>query len=92
MSTKTLRKRIALVAVSTLGFGLVSVVPASAAITEVAITHTDVSYGVVGQQILVPLNADATGTATATDTLVFTPVATTVPNGSAGAIGAYSAT
>jgi trimeric autotransporter adhesin len=31
MSTKTLRKRIALVAVSALGFGLVSVVPASAA-------------------------------------------------------------
>ena len=33
MSTKTLRKRIALVAVSAMGFGLLSVVPASAAIT-----------------------------------------------------------
>jgi hypothetical protein len=33
MSTKTLHKRIALVAVSALGFGLISVVPASAATT-----------------------------------------------------------
>jgi hypothetical protein len=35
MSTKTLRKRIALVAVSALGFGLLSVVPAQAAATTV---------------------------------------------------------
>ena len=34
MSTKTLRKRIALVAVSALGFGLISVMPANAAITQ----------------------------------------------------------
>jgi len=92
MSTKTLRKRIALVAVSALGFGLVSVVPASAAITAVATTHTDVTFGVVGQQILVPLNADASGTATATDALIFTPVVTSKPAGSTVAVGAYAST
>jgi hypothetical protein len=37
MSTKTLRKRIALVAVATLGFGLVSTVPANAATSTSAI-------------------------------------------------------
>jgi hypothetical protein len=44
MSTKTLRKRIALVAVASLGFGLVSTVPASAgnvtAVTTASITGT----------------------------------------------------
>jgi trimeric autotransporter adhesin len=43
MSTKTLRKRIALVAVSALGFGLMSVAPSSAAIgdfTGIAISNT----------------------------------------------------
>jgi len=38
MSTKTLRKRIALVAVSTLGFGLLSVAPSSAAIVSDTLT------------------------------------------------------
>ena len=45
MSTKTLRKRIALVAVSALGFGLVSTVPAQAALT--APTTFTVSSGTV---------------------------------------------
>ena len=38
MSTKTLRKRIALVAVSAMGFGLLSVVPANAAAADTATT------------------------------------------------------
>jgi hypothetical protein len=43
MSTKTLRKRIALVAVASLGFGLMSTVPANAAaaaVTDVSVTIT----------------------------------------------------
>ena len=37
MSTKTLRKRIALVAVSAMGFGLLSAAPSSAAVTSIAL-------------------------------------------------------
>jgi hypothetical protein len=37
MSTKTLRKRIALVAVSAMGFGLLSAAPSSAAVTAVTL-------------------------------------------------------
>ena len=43
MSTKTLRKRIALVAVVSMGFGLLSTVPANAgaaAVTDVSVTVT----------------------------------------------------
>jgi trimeric autotransporter adhesin len=65
MSTKTLRKRIALVAVSALGFGLVSVVPASAA----AITATAVTTGAVAtagsQSTLVTLTTTSAALTTA---------------------------
>jgi len=43
MSTKTSIKRVALVAVSALGFGLLSVVPSSAAVTAIAVTAPSVS-------------------------------------------------
>ena len=39
MSTKTLRKRIALVAVSAMGFGLLSAAPSSAAVSFASITN-----------------------------------------------------
>ena len=55
MSTKTLRKRIALVAVSALGFGLLSSVPAQAAATTV--TNSSVTGNVV-----VKAGGAATGT------------------------------
>ena len=55
MSTKTLRKRIALVAVSTMGFGLLSVVPASAALTATA-TGT---FAISGTTTAVTANAGA---------------------------------
>jgi trimeric autotransporter adhesin len=59
MSTKTLRKRIALVAVSALGFGLLSVAPSSAAST--AITVTGIARAGVGMQLTVTAD-DATDT------------------------------
>ena len=73
MSTKTLRKRIALVAVSALGFGLVSVIPASAAIGAVDLDNTTVN-AVVGQQTLIPVKVTTLGGAAANgNTLVVTP-------------------
>ena len=45
MSTKTLRKRIALVAVSALGFGLVSAAPSSAAAADADLTYNFTTTG-----------------------------------------------
>ena len=59
MSTKTSIKRIALVAVSALGFGLLSVVPAKAAAAEYTLTRaaTTPAIPVVGTEVVVPLTA-----------------------------------
>jgi hypothetical protein len=64
MSTKTLRKRIALVAVSALGFGLMSVVPARAAVTAISAFTATVS----SNQLV--LTATHDGIATEADTEV----------------------
>ena len=60
MSTKTLRKRIALVAVSALGFALLSAAPSSAA-ASTSITATGIARAGVGMQLTVTGN-DATDT------------------------------
>jgi len=80
MSTKTSIKRIALVAVSALGFGLLSVVPASAAPAEYTLTRaaTTPAIPVVGTEVVVPLTAaiaasDAITVATFTATFVAVP-------------------
>ena len=63
MSTKTLRKRIALVAVSTLGFGLVSsVAPANAATTITAVTAGSFPSARVGQVTTIPVTVSMSGT------------------------------
>jgi hypothetical protein len=73
MSTKTLRKRIALVAVSALGFGLVSTVPAFAAIGAVDLDNTAVNI-VAGVPSKVPVKVTTIGGAAADgDTLTVTP-------------------
>jgi len=51
MSTKTLRKRIALVAVSALGFGLLSVAPSNAATASISVTG--IARAGVGMQLTV---------------------------------------
>jgi hypothetical protein len=61
MSTKTLRKRIALVAVSAMGFGLLSVVPASAAIGAT----TELNFVAAGSTTAVTAEAGAYGAANA---------------------------
>jgi len=47
MSTKTLRKRIALVAVATLGAGVLSVAPANAAVGDLAVSTSNGSKGIL---------------------------------------------
>jgi hypothetical protein len=80
MSTKTLRKRIALVAVSALGFGLVSTVPAFAlARTASAGTSTTVQAGV--SSTLTTLTLSAPLAAATPDTIVV--ASTTGPAGGA---------
>jgi len=75
MSTKTLRKRIALVAVSALGFGLVSTVPANAALGASVITAITDKQGIVGQVLSVPvvITSVAGAAAAAGNTVVVTP-------------------
>jgi len=83
MSTKTLRKRIALVAVSALGFGLLSAVPSSAATvtgTVSPVRYTETS----GTRDLVPYAEIAwTASANYLDTDTATIVLTSAPTASA---------
>jgi len=84
MSTKTSIKRIALVAVSALGFGLLSVVPARAAAAEYTLTRaaTTPAIPVVGTQVVVPLTA-AIAASTAITVATFTATFVAVPANSA---------
>jgi trimeric autotransporter adhesin len=97
MSTKTLRKRIALVAVASLGFGLMSTVPASAAVA----TITGATLAVkTGQTADPTLKVTLTGTAgltpaytitTRNSSVAFTNLQSVVSaDYSAGATDAYS--
>ena len=92
MSTKTLRKRIALVAVAALGFGLLSAAPSSATTTAVTtglgtITPADGSVA-VGSTVVIPLTLvtgavdDATTAFTATATFAQRPVNTALTTAS----------
>ena len=92
MSTKTTFKRIALVAVASLGFGLLSAAPSSATTTAVTtglgtITPADGSV-VVGSTVVIPLTLvtgavdDATTAFTATATFAQRPVNTALAAGS----------
>jgi hypothetical protein len=78
MSTKTLRKRIALVAVSALGAGLLSVAPASAATTTIVaddISITTTTTSTLGANLGVcTVSASASATVTTAASLVFTAV------------------
>jgi trimeric autotransporter adhesin len=75
MSTKTIYKRIALVAVATLGAGVLSVAPASAAVGQLTVTGALVkgaastsattATGVVGNQVIFTYEENITGGATA---------------------------
>ena len=76
MSTKTLRKRIALVAVSAMGFGLISTVPASAATIGAVVlaAPTAVVNATVGTPFSIPVSVTTIGAdTTAADSLIITP-------------------
>jgi trimeric autotransporter adhesin len=86
MSTKTTFKRIALVAVAALGFGVLSVAPSQATADDLTITAGTVTYGgtaerpTVGVSVTIPVNlAIGTGTNTTWDTVTAT---ITKPNNS----------
>jgi len=81
MSTKTLRKRIALVAVSALGFGLLSVAPSNAAVTSIAVTAQSVTRAASSATVdLTITNAGAIAAVSNTES--YKAKATTVPTGS----------
>ena len=98
MSTKTLRKRIALVAVAALGFGLMSAAPSSAANTGIGTLS-----GIALASSATP-TAGATVTVTATyttaaraasgnaDTIAIVGILSAVPSGGATAVTAASGT
>ncbi len=92
MSTKTTFKRIALATVAAMGFGLLSVVPASAALTSTALTinapATATASVAVGSAVSFDFTVTTTGTPTATDD-AFTVAATIVkPTDSSAAVAA----
>ena len=79
MSTKTLRKRIALVAVAALGFGLLSVAPSSAAISADSVTLTAATSGTISAVATNPVTVSFiaganSDTLTATIALLSTPI------------------
>ena len=85
MSTKTTFKRISLVAVAALGFGVLSVAPSQAAATAVTFTYTNgtalTTTPVVGTAVQLPISVAAAGTfEAATSSLVAT--VTTKPTNS----------
>ena len=89
MSTKTTFKRVALVAVAALGFGMLSVVPSSAApITPTAVTVGTVPTAAVGVAHTTPISFTAPYAAT-TDTFTVVVRITSAPAGSvyAGILG-----
>jgi len=83
MSTKTTFKRIALVAVASLGFGLLSAAPSSAAaaaytMTQGTITPADGSV-VVGTAVTIPVLLDTAADSDAADVVTFTATFTQKP-------------
>jgi len=84
MSTKTTIKRIALVAVSALGFGMVSAIaPASAAITPTAISVGTLPIAQVGVAAKIPVTVTAPYTTGGSDTHTVNVVVISAPTGSA---------
>ena len=93
-STKTIYKRIALVAVASLGAGVLSVAPANAADTTTitALTVTDVTdYVNIGAQATSGISFTSGGTFDAADTIAFSVAVTSAPAGSALAVEAAHA-
>jgi len=90
MSTKTTFKRVALVAVASMGFGMLSVVSASANTGTLALAASTGGYGTVtptvpvaGTAVSTPILVTSGGTSTLDDSFTFTGTLTVVPTNSA---------
>ena len=84
MSTKTTFKRVALVAVASLGFGLLSSVPSNAAEpTTWALGTATANVAVVGQVSTITVPVTVTTNAAATDSLSIAVIPSAWPSGSA---------
>ena len=83
MSTKTTFKRIALGTVAALGFGLLSVVPASAA-TISSITVGTIPTARVGETVTVPITINLSGLGATTESTVIAAKIATAPSTAAG--------
>jgi hypothetical protein len=82
MSTKTLRKRIALVAVSALGFGVLSVAPSSAATTAANVAFTASPYtATAGKPVAISFKLTTAGTPDTGDEAADIALTATVPLG-----------
>jgi hypothetical protein len=83
MSTKTTFKRVALVAVAALGFGMISNVPANAAaIAPTSIVVGTIPTAQVGVASIVPVTITLPLTATTADTFTLSARVTSAPTGS----------
>jgi hypothetical protein len=97
MSTKTLRKRIALVAVSALGFGLVSAAPSSAAaadnneVSAVVSTAATANTYAVGQAQTFTATVTTANTVESTDNVDIKAMITSSPNAATFTIDATGA-
>jgi len=83
MSTKTTFKRIALVAVAALGFGMLSTVSASAAGAPTAVTVGTIPTAQVGVVNTTPITITLPSTAASSDTYAISVRVTSAPAGSA---------
>jgi hypothetical protein len=89
MSTKTLRKRIALVAVASMGFGLMSTVPASAAFTGLGVGAAGLTvtsptvYIALGDVASTTFQVATTGVVAENDAISYSLGTITKPDGSA---------
>ena len=95
MSTKTTFKRIALVAVASLGFGMLSAAPSSATVATVAIVELDATdaatanlYTTAGTAVTLPIYLETTTATTEADTITLTPSITSQPAGGTLEVGA----
>jgi len=87
MSTKTTFKRIALVAVASMGFGLLSAAPSSAGADATTATFTNATSPttnpVVGSAVILPVDMAVSGTQDATATATLTATLSVRPTNSA---------
>jgi hypothetical protein len=91
MSTKTTFKRVALVAVAALGFGLLSsVAPASATDAPATVGTPVVFGGTTGQVVVIAVPVTIAKTAVASDSVAVSAVIVARPSGSANALNAVA--